>query len=449
MHSGDTKLAAHARPGRTLSVSVKQEEESAAVVAVRPTEASPTSASATTTSASTKLRDADLGILNLSDPEVLDDDAVGGRLRTSMMLSAKQLDVGRAIFRQGTREPIFTVAKYLAQGAYGEIYRVSHVETQRHYALKRIRFALLRESSQRRDSEKAHLEEASIMLSLGRHRNVMSMTYCVIDDSEFLMVLEFVEDAADLRILIKNGSLYAKEKTGDKTRAYVLELLRQAAAGIAFVNEHSILHQDVRSSPLHAMMPHAHDLSALKLLLLLRPHFSQVKPDNLMVGKCGILKLVDFGLATRGEGSGTTLRASYQGCTPGYDSPQVRACAPGGKLGVCEHDLWAWACSSLDVLTASDSSKSLSEIPTSKLEQMTEQPQSEWDWSQVEMWANKVHPDVANALLEKGVKDGRALRALPPTTSEGKRLGITKLAVRKKLQARRLDIAPLACLGTP
>ena len=57
-----TELAAHARPGRSLTVSAKQEDESAAVVAVRPTATSPSSASANT-------RHADLFVRRVNDAE--------------------------------------------------------------------------------------------------------------------------------------------------------------------------------------------------------------------------------------------------------------------------------------------------------------------------------------------------------------------------------------------
>jgi serine/threonine protein kinase len=160
--------------------------------------------------------------------------------------SVNQFPKGHAICRPGSGETVFTVNRYLAKGAFGEVYCVTNEETQRRSALKRIRFERLRDSKLRADAEMEHLEEAGIMLSLDRHRHVMPMEYCVIDGSEFLMFLELVDGATDLRMLIKSGELYKSKATGNETRAFISELLCQAAAGIAFVNKKGVLHQDVR-----------------------------------------------------------------------------------------------------------------------------------------------------------------------------------------------------------
>lgn len=167
-----------------------------------------------------------------------------------------------------------------------------------------------------------------------------------------------------------------------------------------------------------------------------------------MFGNEGVVKLVDFGLAKRGTGIGATFYAPYCGCTPGFDSPQVREAQHGEPLAVRDHDLFAWACSAFDMLTVSDSAKSVAtgaKFRMSKLQLAPPPPERDWDWPRVEAWARAIHPDVVGALEQNGVHSGAALLALPPTMDEAKRLGMQKVAVRKKLQAALL-LAPSPAL---
>ena len=328
----------------------------------------------------------------------------GGR----RLLATDKLAPGLSIYRQGTNEVIVTIEKYLTQGNFGEVYLARHVETQRPLALKRVRFALLTDAKERRTCEKGHLEETAISLSIARHQNVMALEYCVIDGSEFLMFLEFIDGASDLLAQIKSGQPYARE--GNEARASIFEMLLQAAAGIAFVNEHGVLHQDVKS-------------------------------ENLMVGSQGTVKVADFGLAAKGDGNGATLRAPYQGCTPGYDSPEVRDASAKDPLLVCEHDLWAWACVALDLYTASISK--ISEVKMRKLKQIPLLlPQPEWGWPQIETWALAIHASIATALKESGVTDGRTLLAVQPSTDGAKRVGVKVMGAKKKLQYALLAPEP-------
>ena len=349
---------------------------------------------------------------DLTGAKPLQDDAAQPLLQQSRrrLLASNRLAPGQKLYRQGTSEAIVIVDKYLSQGNFGEVYSAHHVETQRRLALKRARFSILSDAKERHECEKGHLKESALMLSLARHRNVMALEYCAIDGSEFLMFLEFIDGASDLLAQIKSGKLYAR--AGNEARAYIFEVLLLAAAGIAFVNEHGVLHQDVKS-------------------------------ENVMIGSHdGSVKLADFGLAAHGVGNGATLRAPYQGCTPGYDSPQVRVAKGKALLSVCEHDLWAFACMALDVHTASRST--ITGLPMQKLEQLIPPllPQPEWGWPQIEAWARAMHPCIVTALEECGVTDGRALLAIQPSMDGAKRLGIKIAGAKKKLQFALLAPEP-------
>ena len=85
------------------------------------------------------------------------------------------------------------------------MYSARHVETQRRFALKRVRFARLADTKEGVASETIDLKETAIALSLGRHKHAMALEYCVVDGSEFLMFLEFIDGASDLLAQIRSG----------------------------------------------------------------------------------------------------------------------------------------------------------------------------------------------------------------------------------------------------
>ena len=131
------------------------------------------------------------------------------------------------------------------------------------------------------------------MLQLGAHPNIVALHYCVVSErDEFLMFTTFVDGAKPLADAVASKALQSGAIGAARRR--VAGVLVDVAVALEFCHAQGVLHQDV-------------------------------KQDNVLLGADGSAKLMDFGLASKGEGVDGALRAEYKGCTPTYDSPEVLA----------------------------------------------------------------------------------------------------------------------------
>jgi serine/threonine-protein kinase len=69
-----------------------------------------------------------------------------------------------------------------------------------------------------------------------------------------------------------------------------------------------------------------------------------IKPENFMVSRAGSLKLMDFGIARRGQGALTT---SSLMCTPSFAAPELLEHRPPGEAS----DRWAFAATAFNCIT--------------------------------------------------------------------------------------------------
>ncbi len=169
----------------------------------------------------------------------------------------------------------------VGQGATAVVYRALQVSLRIDVAVKVFR----------PDAPAGHLsvDEARLLARLN-HPNIVRVLDCSDDQPWPHIVAEFVEGTT-LSALI--------EQAGTLRPATAVPLLRQAAAGLAHAASQGIAHGDV-------------------------------KPGNLLVGRDGILKIADLGVA-RSHGSGVAHQVVG---TPAYIAPeQVSDGAPPSAAG--------------------------------------------------------------------------------------------------------------------
>ncbi|KAH8068131.1 serine/threonine kinase [Aureococcus anophagefferens] len=177
--------------------------------------------------------------------------------------------------------------------------------------------------------------EASLLLGLPAHGNIVCLRYVYADREasgssvgRFLVFTDAVSGSRELSTAVDDGSLL----DGEPAERRVLQVGHQLAVAVHHVNAHGILHQDV-------------------------------KPDNCLIffdGDDGVtVKLLDFGMATRGNGAGAELRCRLSGFSPGYESPDIvrllgslkrerseatfKEKLAASSLSVAQHDLWSYA----------------------------------------------------------------------------------------------------------
>ncbi|MGH3010078.1 MAG: serine/threonine-protein kinase [Gaiellaceae bacterium] len=170
----------------------------------------------------------------------------------------------------------YEVIRPLGHGAMAVVDLARDVELDRPVALKRLAENLARDEDLRR----RFLREARLAARLS-HPNVVRVFDIGVDRERPFIAMEYVDGETLAELVARRGRLPADEAAG---------LALQACAGLAAVHEAGLVHRDV-------------------------------KPQNLLLGRDGVLKLGDFGIALGEEGTRLTLAGTVLG-TAGYLAPE-------------------------------------------------------------------------------------------------------------------------------
>jgi serine/threonine-protein kinase len=184
-------------------------------------------------------------------------------------------------FGPGTRFARFEIEKHLGRGGMGDVYLVRDTVMQRRAALKTIRPNEELSPQELIEMRQRFYREAQ---TAGRltHPNIVTVYDVGEDLGMSYIVMEFVE----------GQTLAAYMKKGRLSLPQIKHVIVNAATGLDYAHQNGVFHRDV-------------------------------KPDNIMVSKTGIVKVMDFGIARVVE-SELTKTGSIMG-TPSYMSPeQVR-----------------------------------------------------------------------------------------------------------------------------
>lgn len=196
----------------------------------------------------------------------------------------------------------YTVERELGRGGMGVVYLARDPKLNRLVAVKVLPPALVADPMRLERFER----EARILAALN-HRNIGMIFGLEDDGSQRLLVLEYIPGRS-LTEIISRGPL----NTDD-----TLRLAIQLAEALEVAHDRAVVHRDL-------------------------------KPDNLRITPDGMLKVLDFGLATASHnadvhpsatGSHLTQAGMVMG-TPGYMSPEQARGLPTDK----RTDIWAFGC---------------------------------------------------------------------------------------------------------
>jgi serine/threonine protein kinase len=195
----------------------------------------------------------------------------------------------------------YELLRPLGHGAMATVDLAHDVELDRQVALKRLAENLARD----KDLERRFLREARLAARLA-HPNVVRVFDVGEDDGRPFIAMEYVEGETLDEVVARRGRLRAAE---------VARIGTQMCAGLAAAHAARLVHRDV-------------------------------KPQNLLLGTDGVLKLGDFGIAVGYEGTRLTLAGTVLG-TAGYLAPeqargeQVTAAADIYGVGAVLYELLA------------------------------------------------------------------------------------------------------------
>jgi serine/threonine-protein kinase len=170
----------------------------------------------------------------------------------------------------------YETGEMLGIGGMGEVYRARDLRLQRDVAIKVIHCA------GRSDSARQVEQEARAASALN-HPNIVTIHSVALRDDVAFIVMELVSGRT-LRAVLREGVLPLPAG---------LDIAVQLADGLTAAHANGVVHRDL-------------------------------KPDNVMVTADGLVKILDFGIATRAGGSDTRMFAG----TAGYMSPEQAARQP-------------------------------------------------------------------------------------------------------------------------
>jgi eukaryotic-like serine/threonine-protein kinase len=204
-------------------------------------------------------------------------------------------------------QPVQRVSRYevvseLGRGAMGVVYKAKDPNIERIIALKTMRIDVQgtdQEEILRRFKHEAKL--AGVMA----HPNIVAIYDAGEFEGVFYMALEFIEGETLQEILHREKTL-SLERT--------IQIAKHVCQGLDYAHMRGVIHRDI-------------------------------KPANIMVGKDGVVKIMDFGIAKAG---GNMTSAGQVLGTPTYMSPeQVRGRNLDGRS-----DLFSFGCCLYEMLTA-------------------------------------------------------------------------------------------------
>jgi len=188
----------------------------------------------------------------------------------------------------------------IGEGTYGVVYKAKDNVTSQIVALKKIRL-----EAEDEGVPSTAIREISLLKELA-HPNIVSLCNVVHEDNKLYLVFEYLDQ--DLK---KYMEMCGKNLHYMLVKSYLQQLIK----GIAHCHAHRVLHRDL-------------------------------KPQNLLIDKKGVLKLADFGLA---RAFGVPVRTyTHEVVTLWYRAPEILL---GGKQYSTPVDIWSIGCIYAEMVT--------------------------------------------------------------------------------------------------
>lgn len=189
----------------------------------------------------------------------------------------------------------FVKIEKIGEGTYGVVYKGKHKKTGQIVAMKKIRI-----ESDEEGIPPTAIREISILKEL-KHPNIVSLEDVLMEESRLYLIFEYLTmDLKKYMDCLGVGKLMEP--------SLVKSYLHQITTAILFCHKRRIFHRDL-------------------------------KPQNLLIDKNGVIKLADFGL---GRTFGIPLRVyTHEVVTLWYRAPEVLL---GATRYTCAIDMWSIGC---------------------------------------------------------------------------------------------------------
>jgi len=214
----------------------------------------------------------------------------------------------------------YLLLEKLGQGSFGTVRKCKDITTGKVFAMKilnkinlrsKLRFTKKRDNSIKRSNALDDVQEEIAIMKSVRHPNVVNLVE-VIDSADTLyLILEYMpfgsiaKSSAFINKIEREDSDH-KEHDREVLRLY----MRDIVSGLAYLHSQRICHSDI-------------------------------KPENVLIGKDGVLKLGDFGLSKYLiQGQSRRVFDQKDG-TPAFQAPECLKASLDEKFSLFPTDIWA------------------------------------------------------------------------------------------------------------
>jgi len=185
----------------------------------------------------------------------------------------------------------FVKLEKIGEGTYGVVYKAQHKATGKIVAMKKIRL-----EAEEEGVPSTAIREISLLREL-EHPNIVKLEDVLMQEKKLYLVFEFL--SMDLKKYM--DSLGSKQVDRQLVKSYTYQITQ----GILFCHQRRILHRDL-------------------------------KPQNLLIDRDGVIKIADFGLA---RAFGVPVRVyTHEVVTLWYRAPEVLLGSPRYS---CPVDIWS------------------------------------------------------------------------------------------------------------
>jgi len=205
----------------------------------------------------------------------------------------------------------YMLQERIGRGASGTVRKCKDITTGRSYAMKvlnktnlsqQLRFKRTKDNAIERSSALDDIwREIAIMKKLS-HRNIVNLVEVIESEKMVYLVLEYMPDGS----IGESSASIKKIEDEVALRLWV----RDMVGGLAYLHSQRICHSDI-------------------------------KPENILIGKDGVLKLADFGLSKfLREGQSRRIFDNKEG-TPAFQAPECLNDSDDHKFSLFPTDVWA------------------------------------------------------------------------------------------------------------
>ncbi|MFN4259935.1 MAG: serine/threonine-protein kinase [Gemmataceae bacterium] len=173
--------------------------------------------------------------------------------------------------------PGYELLEMIGEGGMGEVYRAVQVNLQRPVAIKFL-------GPRTTQAPMLAFQRESRLMAALTHPNVVAIHDCGQVDGHFFLIMEFVA-GTNLHGLMKAGEPWPVDKA--------MPVMAAILNALAYIHERGILHLDL-------------------------------KPENVLCGDDGSIKITDFGLAVPSVDTQSSTDRGWMAATIDYSAPEQR-----------------------------------------------------------------------------------------------------------------------------